>query len=86
MQPGEDIVFAFQSTHPIRDATMTACLIIWIILVFQSTHPIRDATDLNELRPTIAINFNPRIPLGMRPEEQSVACTELRTISIHASH
>ena len=33
----------FQSTHPLRGATMSVCLVT-IVLIFQSTHPLRGAT------------------------------------------
>ena len=38
------IDFKFQSTHPLRDATMDKIKINSLELEFQSTHPLRDAT------------------------------------------
>ena len=40
--------FLFQSTHPLRDATVQY-LIYWVVYIFQSTHPLRDATQCQVL-------------------------------------
>ena len=34
----------FQSTHPMRDATVCPCTVRVQVIPFQSTHPMRDAT------------------------------------------
>ena len=57
----------FQSTHPMRDAT-TRLFRTWPKKkAFQSTHPMRDATRLKSWCLAGLIDFNPRIPCGMRP-------------------
>jgi hypothetical protein len=57
--------YSFQSTHPVRDATAHS-LPTMTLQKFQSTHPVRDATKQALLRASLNINFNPRIPCGMR--------------------
>ena len=51
--------------------------------VFQSTHPLRDATDSTLTPLTIAFNFNPRTPYGMR-RRVNVESQRVSAISIHA--
>ena len=119
----------FQSTHPMRDATIqrlifTVCRLISIhashagcdrsrkycryvlglisirashagcdavgcmdcipLLLFQSTHPMRDATCAYRGILPCTIDFNPRIPCGMRLVV--VTSQQVVAISIHASH
>ena len=56
----------FQSTHPVWDATMYLHLLMELAL-FQSTHPVWDATDETTFDFDLYLDFNPRIPYGMRP-------------------
>ena len=56
----------FQSTHPVWDATLTATVMPSGAL-FQSTHPVWDATCRCGRTAQPSIDFNPRIPYGMRP-------------------
>ena len=76
---------SFQSTHPIRDATLAAIHIGDNVEQFQSTHPIRDATSRIPWTSPARIYFNPRIPYGMR---RHLVCGGgmVCDISIHASH
>ena len=60
------IFYQFQSTHPMRDATLISSSTYIDSLKFQSTHPMRDATVYFFIRRTINAYFNPRIPCGMR--------------------
>ena len=55
----------FQSTHPLRDATVLIILSL-LLFLFQSTHPLRDATIYSTQRSSSCCYFNPRIPYGMR--------------------
>ena len=72
----------FQSTHPLRDATVESCLLL-ISAKFQSTHPLRDAT--SNIGPFLIgeFNFNPRTPYGMRHNFSSDTLSA-SSISIHA--
>ena len=45
------------------------------MLGFQSTHPIRDATYPINQGYDQQPDFNPRIPLGMRPEAKAISLT-----------
>ena len=56
----------FQSTHPLRDATLMLPSVTQILGVFQSTHPLRDATMALEIIEEYYRDFNPRTPYGMR--------------------
>ena len=47
------------------------------VLKFQSTHPIRDATRFLPVRLYVSDNFNPRIPLGMRPKDRGTVSQNL---------
>ena len=51
---GYTVIFGFQSTHPVWDATCHACLpaSVW---VFQSTHPVWDATKLLNCSRTVFV-------------------------------
>ena len=55
----------FQSTHPLRDATLHL-LKQALEQLFQSTHPLRDATRRFIIWDMFLKNFNPRTPYGMR--------------------
>ena len=59
------VIFVFQSTHPVWDATLSLPRSCKRRLTFQSTHPVWDATDCL-IRDNHRANFNPRIPYGMR--------------------
>ena len=51
-------VLLFQSTHPVRGATLHMLELCWMV-EFQSTHPVRGATkpgELNEAFPAISIH------------------------------
>ncbi|OQM67390.1 hypothetical protein B5784_0503 [Bifidobacterium bifidum] len=50
----------FQSTHPVRGASLTATVSPSGVL-FQSTHPVRGAS-ARGLGKTYGMNFNPRTP------------------------
>ena len=51
----------FQSTHPVRGATLAASDADRY-LEFQSTHPVRGATVLQGAYPPLLCDFNPRTP------------------------
>ena len=59
-------LFGFQSTRPIRGATVVLLPLICPVLVFQSTRPIRGATSLSDWSIIRHRNFNPRAPYGAR--------------------
>ena len=56
----------FQSTHPLRGATLCGGLCRRQLLKFQSTHPLRGATRGHDKSLKAAIDFNPRTPCGVR--------------------
>ena len=60
------IIKLFQSTHPLRDATVCYHMDVEGCR-FQSTHPLRDATDHIQSELPDHSDFNPRTPYGMRP-------------------
>ena len=62
----------FQSTHPLRDATVMEFVVLKSIR-FQSTHPLRDATKLKGAHIINYDDFNPRTPYGMRQRGQPYA-------------
>ena len=75
----------FQSTHPMRGATMDGAKIRQKYSEFQSTHPMRGATGAGAggtIRPR---HFNPRTPCGVRPHVR-VVNPFVKIISIHAPH
>ena len=53
---------AFQSTHPMRGATVDVMDMMYDDIKFQSTHPMRGATIPELQRPRSAAYFNPRTP------------------------
>ena len=57
----------FQSTHPVRGATMDKHVTAFADSQFQSTHPVRGATIFVHLFTPNERNFNPRTPCGVRP-------------------
>ena len=72
----------FQSTHPVWDATMG--FRAWISFVTISIHASRMGCDAS--RPTGAtgwVNFNPRIPYGMRPSTQKAGSNVQQFQSTH---
>ena len=82
--PMPDTAFeAFQSTHPVWDATCPQKACTSSAWPFQSTHPVWDAT-LREQPHQPYWYFNPRIPYGMRRGETSRNSIGI-WISIHAS-
>ena len=72
----------FQSTHPLRGATMTTRAIP-SVNGFQSTHPLRGATHAAVRRGLAALHFNPRTPCGVRQDLFQVLNDKF-FISIHA--
>ena len=56
----------FQSTHPVRGATLIRSCTFTISSVFQSTHPVRGATASTKSQHTALAHFNPRTPCGVR--------------------
>ena len=77
----------FQSTHPLRGATRLQHHVQLItpnpLSTFQSTHPARGATVVSWPTASIAIDFNPRTPCGVR-RGGSANSTHIGVISIHA--
>ena len=73
----------FQSTHPVRGATVTAGISSVVALRFQSTHPVRGATKYPITRRKDHYDFNPRTPCGVRPTNLQSQIDQLK-ISIHA--
>ena len=55
----------FQSTRPVRGATLLSVL-VYLIIIFQSTRPVRGATLLFLRLKLRRIHFNPRAPCGAR--------------------
>ena len=72
---------AFQSTHPLRGATLI-CLMILPKNRFQSTHPLRGATRWHRRLP-VMLDFNPRTPCGVRQPFHFFFRSAI-AISIHA--
>ena len=56
---------SFQSTHPMRGATLMSAL-TETSRTFQSTHPMRGATVSVSCVPFHHLHFNPRTPCGVR--------------------
>ncbi len=63
---GQRIHKRFQSTRPIRGATVCACVAETLHASFQSTRPIRGATYSAAGCGSAKVNFNPRAPYGAR--------------------
>ena len=59
-------IYAFQSTHPMRGATLFFKFVYLSSGLFQSTHPMRGATYNKFVNTEILIHFNPRTPCGVR--------------------
>ena len=57
----------FQSTHPVRGATIFLPHHAPALDRFQSTHPVRGATRVHDDGGTVGRYFNPRTPCGVRP-------------------
>ena len=59
---------AFQSTHPARDATLPAVMLLHRSVI--SIHASREGCDIQILFISIGgVDFNPRIPRGMRQDQ-----------------
>ncbi len=58
--------FSFQSTHPMRGATLRTAKAASSISRFQSTHPMRGATACHTGGLLVQYDFNPRTPCGVR--------------------
>ena len=59
-------ITVFQSTHPVRGATITFFVRCVDNHEFQSTHPVRGATLYQRRAELCTNNFNPRTPCGVR--------------------
>ena len=66
--------FRFQSTHPVRGATMRRTLRTTPKCLFQSTHPVRGATLIRTRSHRRSANFNPRTPCGVRRRRRRTVC------------
>ena len=75
----------FQSTPPIRVATVTGVDDVGSLMVFQSTPPIRVATRTDSAGSIPLLYFNPRHPYGWR-RFTFFGGKKLISISIHATH
>ena len=53
---------AFQSTHPVRGATVRRMAACAALTQFQSTHPVRGATSGVGNTKMVLFDFNPRTP------------------------
>ena len=73
----------FQSTHPLRDATLKHSFVTEQETEFQSTHPLRDATNASRLALRDPHDFNPRTPYGMRQGLTMMALTNILFQSTH---
>ena len=73
----------FQSTRPLRGATMLVRLQQHRRPQFQSTHPLRGATSASTYLSLVDVHFNPRTPCGVRPNAAK-EFSEYEYISIHA--
>ena len=73
----------FQSTHPLRGATLTSPYSFLTCSTFQSTHPLRGATADAPRVAALIRNFNPRTPCGVRLYNTSERAN-VASISIHA--
>ena len=73
----------FQSTHPLRDATLTYYDIIISVKNFNPRTPygMRRCASIGCI--SISVYFNPRTPYGMRQNNEEIKVT-LSDISIHA--
>ena len=78
--PGD---ISFQSTRPLRGATVVQSALGDLLGVFQSTRPLRGATPLPSRPARRATDFNPRAPCGARQLVRGVGDAG-RRISIHA--
>ena len=73
----------FQSTRPLRGATLTAHPFTAARMPFQSTRPLRGATKIVDSGVS-APNFNPRAPCGARPPAARAARRESRDFNPRA--
>ena len=81
-ETGEVCDILFQSTHPLRGATMSAC-VNSLIQAFQSTHPLRGATRTPPSRTHRTADFNPRTPCGVRQNMAECTIADLQCQSTH---
>ena len=68
----------FQSTPPIRVATVFCCCFLFFCCIFQSTPPIRVATALLTPGKGAKRYFNPRHPYGWRPSRMILLDSSVR--------
>ena len=73
----------FQSTHPLRGATITPHCVVGQCSVISIHAPLAGCDALNRLLRWILFYFNPRTPCGVRPRCFRECVAELK-ISIHA--
>ena len=73
----------FQSTHPVRGATVRAATAFRALRKFQSTHPVRGATSLQPPAPSVALTFQSTHPVRGATDRQTPV-QRCRAISIHA--
>ena len=60
-----NLIYIFQSTHPVWDGTSSSTPTLTEIATFQSTHPVWDGTSDRGDAQKPWKNFNPPIPCGM---------------------
>ena len=75
----------FQSTRPIRGATVHDLVAARLQHIFQSTRPIRGATLSTTATTVLYEHFNPRAPYGARHSAVGIFDQYIE-ISIHAPH
>ena len=75
--------YEFQSTRPLRGATVGRRLTKIYIAGFQSTRPLRGATSFSAGARNFGTHFNPRAPCGARHDDLNGGYIVL-VISIHA--
>ena len=59
----QHLILLFQSTHPLRDATLASFGRFKYFFLFQSTHPLRDATDIDIVTTSYISLFQSTHPL-----------------------
>ena len=80
----EDGTFIFQSTQPMRAATLAKTWTCGYHTVFQSTLPVWAATILGAMHHYFGLYFNPRCPCGQR-RFYGKRQPHVKNISIHAA-
>ena len=72
----------FQSTHPLRDATVLQCHVLSFICI--SIHaPLTGCDTILSRTRSHMLNFNPRTPYGMRRQSKMTACWLRKFQSTH---